>query len=1240
MFLVIPAQICSVLDKEQRLVSAEFRASTAQGPRWFHIPAPCVAAVCMAPANARPGTGRGVPVRSVNAKVKPIPTPAAGSQVLKNRPCRPAGKANPKQKQSPERTVAPKTAPHGPPTSVGSAKKAVQTPPQASPSAQSRQRRARSPVAAGPGSQAPQSQERPRPIPQRSSTGQQALQAVARPSSRRPSLHEPRAPREALREQRPVERRPPPPPEPTASLSAVSASSASLRSSFTEGLSGIQAKVAKASSEPRLPTCLAYLGVPSRTPRTPVRNTKPQGRGPSSPLVAEWEQAIGERAALYPICAMTPQEAQDWGARGQGQSRWHHDSSLISAVVFGNPTCQERRRTRPGSVDPGLNLPGCVSAGRPTSRSSEGRRTPRSPVSPATRFEDDSISIRSATETDRYTPRARKRVPGLSDSSTVVGELLFQNSHVSQEEAEAPEAPFWEGCAGQPSESRDKTSSKQVATLWDLQGYAAPPRAPRPSRSSIRRIIRGGSEGHFRIQEASPLWQGVAEEADRPNSYRSLHDGAAGRRTWRESSHGKRSFGGEEDDICQRHPNSAGQARCRSQQGMRRQFPSARARQASLDDLEPRLSRRGSIQSSQASGDLSGEPEPGLSQAEVRSFRGRTAQVPSRPDLLSPEPEILPSPRPRVAIEEGGGPPWARTTSTMSWMDASHYRRAAETSRARAAGVVSGALQEQPKGRCSEESRRSQAAPRLQGPRGLKRGNPKDFQPCACPMDAPDADALHSARSHNSGYQEERRNSEESTNSQGLRRWGRVPRPPQSSVECEETKRLKLKKQKRELTEATRNLVSESIHNSRFCTHLGEQVVNSLCDRLEFYAFAAGDIIIRQGEQGDHLFITEAGDLEVSIDGKAINSMGPGDAFGCMALLYNVPRSATVTAKEDAGLWLLGGSYFRKLVREHSEKTQKENLRLLEQVHVLDGLSNAQKSHVGSVALLNETFTAGSVVAEFGEECKRLWVVKRGTLSVVDGGERIGKKLSGGDKVREVCAGGCFGEQYLKIDASKRIEVNLVAATDCDVVCVLIDKLASLLGEGDVAQLLERAYVGLTLRKTPWFESLPAQDKSHVLHTQVTIEPCREGQAVSSLQRVGSMAYLVLVVEGTFHDSADARRCLQRGGWAQAEDFDRLQMLCSSKAYESPKASGKNALRPERLVAGETGGRIALVPLEGIARCLSGDMELPEPAELMDYISKVLIISRLPVLKRLANFQVDGSKEPPIVLCFVCCILI
>ena len=35
-------------------------------------------------------------------------------------------------------------------------------------------------------------------------------------------------------------------------------------------------------------------------------------------------------------------------------------------------------------------------------------------------------------------------------------------------------------------------------------------------------------------------------------------------------------------------------------------------------------------------------------------------------------------------------------------------------------------------------------------------------------------------------------------------------------------------------------------------------VVESLCRDLEFYAFKSGDVIVRQGEEGDHLFIVEA----------------------------------------------------------------------------------------------------------------------------------------------------------------------------------------------------------------------------------------------------------------------------------------------------------------------------------------------------------------------------------------------
>ena len=39
---------------------------------------------------------------------------------------------------------------------------------------------------------------------------------------------------------------------------------------------------------------------------------------------------------------------------------------------------------------------------------------------------------------------------------------------------------------------------------------------------------------------------------------------------------------------------------------------------------------------------------------------------------------------------------------------------------------------------------------------------------------------------------------------------------------------------------------------------VARDVVESLCRDLEFYAFKSGDVIVRQGEEGDHLFIVEA----------------------------------------------------------------------------------------------------------------------------------------------------------------------------------------------------------------------------------------------------------------------------------------------------------------------------------------------------------------------------------------------
>jgi len=91
---------------------------------------------------------------------------------------------------------------------------------------------------------------------------------------------------------------------------------------------------------------------------------------------------------------------------------------------------------------------------------------------------------------------------------------------------------------------------------------------------------------------------------------------------------------------------------------------------------------------------------------------------------------------------------------------------------------------------------------------------------------------------------------------------------------------------------------------------LPPSILEQLAESLEEVQVAAGQEVVRQGETGDRFYLVDEGTLDVSVDGRPAPSLGPGEAFGEIALLRDVPRTATVKARTDAVLYALDRSHF------------------------------------------------------------------------------------------------------------------------------------------------------------------------------------------------------------------------------------------------------------------------------------------------------------------------------------------
>jgi CRP/FNR family cyclic AMP-dependent transcriptional regulator len=95
---------------------------------------------------------------------------------------------------------------------------------------------------------------------------------------------------------------------------------------------------------------------------------------------------------------------------------------------------------------------------------------------------------------------------------------------------------------------------------------------------------------------------------------------------------------------------------------------------------------------------------------------------------------------------------------------------------------------------------------------------------------------------------------------------------------------------------------------------LDERELKEIAGSMREHRYEAGRAVVTEGEGGVGFFVIAEGSAKVSVDGGEVATLGPGSAFGEVALIADTKRTATVTAETELHCWTLTSWVFRPIV--------------------------------------------------------------------------------------------------------------------------------------------------------------------------------------------------------------------------------------------------------------------------------------------------------------------------------------
>ncbi|MDQ7824955.1 MAG: cyclic nucleotide-binding domain-containing protein [Candidatus Eremiobacteraeota bacterium] len=234
--------------------------------------------------------------------------------------------------------------------------------------------------------------------------------------------------------------------------------------------------------------------------------------------------------------------------------------------------------------------------------------------------------------------------------------------------------------------------------------------------------------------------------------------------------------------------------------------------------------------------------------------------------------------------------------------------------------------------------------------------------------------------------------------------------------------RKSLEKRHAELKSLEKEKVMAFLKSVPFFSQAPGELLDRIADSSKNLAFSQGDIIIRQGEEGDSFFVITEGEALVVREedtGQEVHvaRLITGDSFGEVALVEQRPRTATVKALTAGSALAIGRDDFLKAAEAIKGS---DVVALVQGYHMLYNspfFSSLETEAIAQLLHMVERITVepGQAVIRHGDRADHFYVVLKGELEVMDKDEKT--------VIRTLSQGDPFGEIALLTDSTRTATV-------------------------------------------------------------------------------------------------------------------------------------------------------------------------------------------------------------------------